>query len=497
MRCPACSAEVHLGEALCGACGWDLKKIYTGPSPDAETRLARRQERRQESAPRRLPRSSVASSPHGSVATPPQGTGATPPRGTVAAGRHARVLIDTELGARLDLDRCDALFLERYDLGSLEPAFLHQPTVLCETLEEFSEVLVEDLRLSSTQREGLRASLCGDEGSESEGILGVYLPGRGCFLNGSALQRHGGACGLEELFTEPRARVMAARTAVHEKLGHGFLAETTAVGAERRANGLERLRLAQSFGLETADSPTHEILTRKHALIFQATVFVDEGFSRWLETDLLGSLGLEPRVGIGPAVVASSGPSAGPSAESSAGPSTEPSTEPSTGAPAGQGDSRRLASIDGRSLQGIDERLDAFLSWALDPPEAFDEARADAVAATGFLAAVEDDDELAAAVTFASGAPPRYSLGAVLMEAIARRHRHELVPAAALIAYNVKMGIDELAVADLRELLADPRFHMTARACQLVALPPCTTAAELAETARELLAFVPPACFAG
>lgn len=513
MRCPACGADVHIGDAACGACNWNLRKIYTGERPPfgrsvlaREGSVPRRGGERPAAgsvAPARAEDSAggaVRPSSAGGAVRPNSAGGAVRPNSAGGArrdrpvgssessqgraagsgdpsarlpaqpmrtGEHRppRVSIDTKLGGALDLDLCDRLFLDRYDIGSLDPEFLHQSTVLCVTAEEFAEVLIEDLRISASQREVLLAGVAAGGNPHAEGTLGVYLPGRGCFLNGNALRVQAGVATISALLSEPAARRAVVRTAVHEKLGHGFLAEASAVGSERRANGLERLRLARGFGVETVDSPAHEILRRKYAMLFDASVFVDEGFSRWLETDLLAVV--EHAQGVGGETSASAGTNLA------------------------------VAPVDPRPLLGMDERLDTFLRWAFDPPDDLNRSRDGALFAAAFLAASESEALLRRVIERVTGMAPRYSLGALLMEAIAQRHRRELVPAAALIAYNVAMGLGELAVADLRELLADARFHMTARACQLVALPSCSTAAELAACANECLAFPPPPCLVG
>ena len=63
-----------------------------------------------------------------------------------------------------------------------------------------------------------------------------------------------------------------------------------------------------------------------------------------------------------------------------------------------------------------------------------------------------------------------------------------------LIAYNVAMNLNSIAVSDLRELLQDPRFNVTARATQLLTLPHCDDATSLAEAAGEHLSFPSPKC---
>ncbi len=416
MRCPACSAEVRIGDAKCGSCGWDLKQLYTGESRAAQ-------------APRVEDPAATAERPR--VAAPP-----------AASPIHAKLEIGTQLGAKLRLDLCDRLFLERYDLGNATPSFLREKTQVCETVEEFIDLLIEDMRCSDSERAGIRKGWIEQGRKDSGVILGVHFPGRGCFLNGPAFLQLFDCDSINELLEHPEACASIASTAVHEKLGHGFISESTATGRERVENGLERLRLAGRFGVETVDTPDHEILNRKCGLVFRTNAVTDEGFSRWLETDLLGELGI------------------GREAE------------------------------DPEALAAIDPRIAAFVHWAHAPVQ----DTAAAIYHADFLQGADSDEELAGGVIALSGQPPRYTLGCVLMDALARHHRPELVPAAMLIAYNVTMNLSSLAVGDLRELLADPRFNATARATQLLTLPPCDTAASLADAARELLSFAPPEC---
>ncbi len=423
MRCPACSADVRIGDATCAACGWNLNQLFTGQrrSPPA----APTEEASQE-AP------DVASAPRSARVH------------RAARAIHGKLAIGTQLGAKLRLDECDRLFRYRYDLGAVDPSLLSERTQICETIEEFLDLLLEHLRCSAAERAAILEAWVEQPYEGFGSALGVHLPGRGCFVNGWVFLRAFKCDDIDELLEHPVARAEIARTAVHEKLGHGFVSEATASGRERVANGLELLRLARRFGVETADTPDHAILNRKDELVFRASAVTDEGFSRWLETDLLSELG----IGLRPE--------------------------------------------DPEALAKIDHRIASFVEWAYDPPA--DPSHASYHA--DFLQDADDDEGLCEQIRAVSESKqaPRYTLGFVLMDALAQRHGPELVPASILIAYNVVMNLDSLAVADLRELLKDSSFNITARACQLLTLPPCDDAASLAEAARELLSLTPPEC---
>jgi len=414
---------VGIGDANCAACGWDMNQLFTGEprSPQAA---------RMEEPPREVP---------GAISSPSRAKArhAAPPI-------HARLEIGTQLGEKLRLDVCDRLFRERYDLGGVDSSLLRERTQLCETIEEFLDLLVEDLRCSDAKREAIRDDWVERSLEDSGAILGVHLPGRGCFLNGWAFLRAFDCDSIDELLEHPTARVAIACTAVHEKFGHGFISEATASGKERVANGLERLGHARRFGVETVDTPDHEILNRKFELMFLTSTATDEGFSRWLETDLLSELGI----------------------------------------------GRKPEDLE--ALSAIDPRIASFVRWAYQPGQDSDEA----VRQGDFLQQADRDEDLSEDIIALSGQSPRYVLGSVLMDALAQHHRPQLVPAAMLIAYNVTMNLSSIAVSDLRELLGDPRFNVTARACRLLTLPHCDDAASLAEAARESLSLSPPECLA-
>jgi hypothetical protein len=213
---------------------------------------------------------------------------------TGASRRPSPVQAQVSMGNADVLQRLDAVMWQSFGLGSVFPAapLGRYPVVYCETLEEFFAPMLADEDISDSTRQDVLAASVADAEAYADahrgGVFGVNLPGRGCYVNGWLFGF------IHDM--SPRAALQDAgvfptimETVCHEKLGHGFIAELTAVGREKTQLGLWRFDWARSFGLRTVDTPRSALLVQKHALVHESSKFTEEGWATWIE-QLMGWL---------------------------------------------------------------------------------------------------------------------------------------------------------------------------------------------------------------
>ncbi len=190
------------------------------------------------------------------------------------------------------LQRLDTIMWDEFALQDIFPGqpMSRYPVVYCETLEEFIAPILSDMDCSPTEREKrlkswiarARRKAHDDKG----GTLGVNLPGRGCFINGWFFGTVNDMTAQEAL---NNVRVLSdiLETTCHEKLGHGFIAELTAMGEEKIDLGLWRFELAQDFPFRTVDSPRSTLLRQKYLSIHQTSRFLEEGWAMWIAEQMV------------------------------------------------------------------------------------------------------------------------------------------------------------------------------------------------------------------
>ncbi len=160
------------------------------------------------------------------------------------------------------------------------------PTTYCESVREYAEPIIADIPMSDERRAQALEELtaASEAGMQLPFLqsLGVHIPGVGCFINGWLIAKH--------LDTTPRQALESASgfativtTASHEKWGHGFLTELTALGREKSSVQLGKIHLADQFEIRTVDTPDHARLSEQWRIIFYASNYVEEGYATWIE----------------------------------------------------------------------------------------------------------------------------------------------------------------------------------------------------------------------
>ncbi len=215
-------------------------------------------------------------------------------------GLQAPVAGQVELTTSPDLLQVDRQFLELFQIRKHIPAAdIRYPTLFCETLNEFFAPLLESFDLSPMVKNNMLGAMKAEaeqtaHATQGGGVFGMNLPSQGCYLNGW-LFNYGYSGRPRDRLRDPRALPKILCTAAHERLGHGFITEFTALGAEKKALGLQSLNYARQFHLKVADTPAQALLVEKHNLVHWASEFTEEGWATWVAEALLQSIWGQPR----------------------------------------------------------------------------------------------------------------------------------------------------------------------------------------------------------
>jgi hypothetical protein len=337
-----------------------------------------------------------------------------------------------DLGDKAQLKDMDAAFINHFKLERFYPGNrLDYPTVYCETLEEFFTPLVQQLNLSpqARQEEIERMMALARQTAENNsggGIFGFNLPGQGCYLNGW-LFVYGTNISPMAAFQQPRMLERILETAVHEKLGHGFLAVYSALGGVKTRLGLTQVENARRFGLRSADDLTDNLRREQANLLFMVSQLVEEGWATWIETYLAQRVPDSAR--------------------------------------------HQRHSLDSlvksvNSLpHGIEQRADIIqallisLAILFGPEDLSLDALHQAVMIIGILGS-----ELDSFFSQRLSQPIRYVVGELLMAQVEANLGAACVPYAALIAANISFDPAQVSLTDLRDLLGrDASIHPDAR----------------------------------
>jgi hypothetical protein len=159
-----------------------------------------------------------------------------------AAPSPARALVD--MAKNSNFQEYDETFIEIFHLDAYYPAFrLRYPTKYCETLGEFSipQLSQEELSPEEHQKK-IKAMVAELEEQARKGKLfkGYYISGLGAFINGWLFDQLY-KCSEGEAYKRADAWPHILETAIHEKLGHGFLSEYSALGQVENQLGLTQL----------------------------------------------------------------------------------------------------------------------------------------------------------------------------------------------------------------------------------------------------------------
>lgn len=352
-------------------------------------------------------------------------------------GKPALKQLDRLFAAEFDLDR----YFPDHQLGNY-------PTVYAETLEEFYQPYLDVMDASDSTKEAVMSRLKAQAEEEAEegrgGVFGIFWPGRGCYVNGWLFAHAATAASKGERSISPREalsdpqilpRIMA--TTVHEKQGHGFISEMTALGEEKQRLGVWRYDVARRFDLRAVDTPAGALLEQKEAVVYQSSQLLEEGWSTWIEDYMMarwatlnGRPEPEPRYTLEQAWNLLSG------------------LERDAENPATKAAVRDILT----GLRAV------FLA---EEPALEDIHRA-------VLVFHRHDDTVDETFSYNVGRPFEYVVGYLLLRKMEARLGALCLPYAVIIAANVTYGLEEIAASDLQHLVArNSRVNADARLAQL------------------------------
>ena len=362
-----------------------------------------------------------------------------------------------DLNRTSPLEEIDRYFSQTFDLGRYYPKnWLRYPTVYCETLEEFFTPMLADMNYSPQARQGELARMIAEAehsaAQSGSGILGINLPGQGCYINGWLIGRRWGIPPRQAL-EDPTARREILSTVIHEKLGHGFLEVYSVLGKVKSNLGITLVETARRFGLRPADDPVESQRRDQAKVLGMVSQLVEEGWATWVEMYL--QTGGTPRHSLAAITKA-------------------------------------MENLPAR-LPQREETRDALL-FAL--AALFGEEEAPPLA---LLQAVQRIEVLGSGLDEYFGAvlrqPLRYAVGELLFRQAAANLGPRCVPYVALIAANVDFDPGKISLTDLATLLgADPRLHPDARLAALsrLKITQPNSVTELAQRAEAQLSFAVP-----
>jgi hypothetical protein len=369
-----------------------------------------------------------------------------------------------DIGRTAAIHDLDHIFSQEFALGSYFPTYrLDYPTVYCETLDEFFIPMLEQFDLSAQVKQvELRQLVAQAEEYACQkaggGILGYDLPGKGCYLNGWLLA-YGKDITPKQAIEHPETNRRIMKTAIHEKLGHGFLRAYSQLGEVKTRLGVNLIEVASRFGLHTSEDPIASLDRERAGLLSIVSQLLEEGWATWVETYLdvkIHADGSHPRHRL----------------------------------------LQVLASVENLPPD-LPERMEihaalmgALLALFGEDESSFPDLN-QAVMVIQVLSG-QLDDYLSPAL----GQPLRYAVGELLFTQAENNLGSGCVPYAALIAANVQLNPPGLSLGDLRELVAkDPRLNPDARLAALsrLRLTRASSVNELAQRAEAVLSFSVPA----
>lgn len=185
----------------------------------------------------------------------------------------------------------DRAFVSAFDLGRYYPLHkLEYPIVYCESLEEFFTPVVAHLNLSPQARQTALQAMAAEAQAQAKkyqggGTFGYNLSGLGCYLNGW-LFAYNTQLSPGQVFESAERLPRILGTAIHEKLGHGFLDVYSALGEVKSQLGVTLAETARRFGYQAADNPLDSLRSDQAVLLNTASLLVEEGWATWIESFL-------------------------------------------------------------------------------------------------------------------------------------------------------------------------------------------------------------------
>ena len=341
------------------------------------------------------------------------------------------------------LKALDAAFVREFQLDHYFPHSTWQnlPTVYCETLEEFYRPFVDMLDVSeATRQEMLRSyeKKAVEDARAGKGIWGIFWPSRGCYINGW-LFAYGRVKDARAALADPTIFPSILSTTAHEKLGHGFVSEYTALGQEKKRLGTWRYDIARRFDVRGVDTPTGELLAAKEAVLYASSQLLEEGWATWIEHHVMQQLARQ---------AAAEG---------------RPFPPVSEARYTVNGLWHVLTQIlDGAKDAETRERVQALLD-AISVLLITRNVRSEDLhrAVLSIHAHAEHVDPL---VVSRLGQPLRYVIGYLLARDLAARLGPLCLPYAVILAANVSYDLEKIALSDLQRLVAqDMRLNVDSR----------------------------------
>jgi hypothetical protein len=363
--------------------------------------------------------------------------------------------------ALVNLTGCDPLqqmdrgFTQHFQLDRyFSTRALAYPTILCGTLEEFysTELFHQNIsdfsRQQLLQNKVLEAQALADQSGGKSGTFGINIPGRGCYLNGW-LFNYGRSTPVDAMLEDPQILPLILMTAVHEKLGHGFLSSFSTFGKARTHLDLDLIGTAEKFGSHPSDNPTDSLRLSQYAIISQVSQVFEEGWATWIETYLGNRIWDRKHPIYSPELIA---------------------------------EAIQNITLAAPDLQDVQNVLMAALIVL------FSAEPADAETVFGAIRVVETlgyhlDEYFSAAIS----QPLRYAIGELLCTVIEIKQGVLCVPYAVLTAGNVDISPASLSLNDLRVLLTgDYRLSPDARLALISKLTAGTEKNDVSDLAQRI-----------
>lgn len=194
--------------------------------------------------------------------------------------------MQVELTSSNDLNRIDTEFTNIFNRDNLFPrSYFSYPIIYCETLEEFFTYCFQDEALSASQKAENVKAMVNDAKNSSSQIFGVNIPGVGCYLNGWVFGHKFGMDPLAAL-KHPGIFSEIAQTAIHEKLGHGFLKLASQLGATMNNLGCRNVENAGKFYQSSFTDAADTRRLEQYKVLFLSCAFVEEGWATWIASYL-------------------------------------------------------------------------------------------------------------------------------------------------------------------------------------------------------------------
>ncbi len=380
-----------------------------------------------------------------------------------AKGRPTPILARIEVTDDDRFKKLDRFFFDTFNLHKYFPEKnFSYPVVFCETLEEFYEALVSDQKLSRKEKQHLIESLvkdCKQNLDKGAGVtFGVDISGVGCYINGWL---YGKMTNLspKAVLGVPEFAEKVAETAVHEKIGHGFLSMFSALGQTLNELGFRTVKDAEQFGLDVYTDPLHRLRLKQCETLLLSSFYQQEGWATWIESYFSAYY-------------------------------YQLKTHPKYQFELLKNAIESIKTKDKEETEIKQVILCAFLALIDEdpyPPEILLK-----MMEVLKFAGTMFDDQLSAFL----GQPLRYVMGQLLMYKVEINAGFQCVPHAALLAGNIKLDVKDVGLQDLNILLnSDPRLNADTRLVMIskLKLNNINDVSELATRCEEDLSMPVPA----